>query len=67
MPGEHVGERAWSRDDRNIPLAEIAFRDARQRASDWPWARLLGGEDGYNQALIDHRGVLENFKYHNMR
>ncbi|MGD7708322.1 SIR2 family protein [Microlunatus sp. Y2014] len=67
MPGEYVGERAWSWDDRNVPLAEIAFRDAGQRNSDWPWVRLLGGEAGYDQALIDHRGVLENFKYHNMR
>jgi len=67
MPGEYVGERAWSWDDRNVPLAEIAFRDAGQRNSDWPWVRLLGGEAGYDQALIDHRSVLENFKYHNMR
>lgn len=67
MPGEYVGERAWSWDDRNVPLAEIAFRDSGQRNSDWPWVRLLGGEAGYDQALIDHRGVLENFKYHNMR
>lgn len=67
MPGEYVGERAWSWDDRNIPLAEVAFRDAGQRASDWPWVPLLGGEDGYDQTLIDHRGVLENFKSHNMR
>lgn len=68
MPGEYVGERAWSWDDRKVPLAEIAFRDAGQRASKWPWVRLLGDEeDGYDQALINHRGVLENFKYHNMR
>lgn len=67
MPGEYVGERGWSRDDRNIPLVEIGFRDAGQRSSDWPWVDLLGGDDGYDQALIDHRGVLENFKYHNMR
>lgn len=67
MPGEYVGERAWSWDDRNVPLAEIAFRDAGRRNSDWPWVRLLGGEAGYDRALIDHRGVLENFKYHNMR
>lgn len=67
MPGEYVGERAWSWDDRNVPLAEIAFRDAGQRNTDWPWVRLLGGEARYDQALIDHRSVLENFKYHNMR
>lgn len=66
MSGEYVGERAWSWDDPNVPLVEIAFRDAGQRATDWPWVRLLGGEDAYDQALIDHRGVLENFKYHNM-
>lgn len=67
MPGEYVGERAWSWDDRNVPLAEIAFREARHRAAVWPWVRLLGRDDAYDQALIDHRGVLENFKYHNMR
>ncbi|WP_182049132.1 hypothetical protein [Changpingibacter yushuensis] len=50
-----------------MPLAEIAFRDAGQRIPDWPWVLLLGGEDSYDQALIDHRGVLENFKHHNMR
>ena len=67
MPGEYVGEQGWSWDDRNVPLAEIAFRDAGQRVPDWPWVRLLGGEDSYDQGLIDHRRVLENFKYHNMR
>lgn len=67
MPGEYVGEQGWSWDDRSTPLAEVAFRDAGQSTSDWPWVRLLGGEDGYDQALVDHRGVLENFKRHNMR
>ncbi|MBM7331716.1 hypothetical protein JS562_54090, partial [Agrobacterium sp. S2] len=67
MPGEYVGEQGWSWDDRNVPLAEIAFRDAGQRVPDWPWVRLLGGEDSYDQGLIDHRRVLENFKHHNMR
>lgn len=66
MSGEYVGEQGWSWDDRNVPLVEIAFRDAGQRVSDWPWVPLLGGEDGYDQGLIDHRGMLEGFKYHNM-
>jgi hypothetical protein len=67
MSGEYVGEQGWSWDDRSVPLAEVAFRAAGQRASDWPWVRLLGGEDGYDQALIEHRGVLETFKHHKMR
>lgn len=67
MSGEYVGERGWSWEDRNVPLAEIAFRDTGQRAADWPWIRLLGGDDAYDQALIDHRAVLGNFKYQNMR
>lgn len=66
MPGEYVGERVWSWDDRSIPLVEVAFREAGQRASDWPWEPLLGGGDAYDQALIHHRGVLEKFKYHYM-
>lgn len=66
MSGEYVGEHGWSWEDRNVPLAEIAFRDTGQRAADWPWVRLLGGEDAYDQALVDHRAVLKNFKYHNM-
>lgn len=66
-PGEYVGERAWSWDDRSVPLVEIAFRDAGQRTTNWPWVRFLGGEDAYDQALLDHRGVLEKFKYLNMR
>lgn len=67
MSGEYVGERGWSWDDRTVPLAEIAFRDTGQRTADWPWVRLLGGDDTYDQALINHRTVLENFKHHNMR
>lgn len=66
MSGEYVGERSWSWDDRNVPLAEIGFRDAEQRSLTWPWVQLLGGDDAYDQALIAHRGVLANFKYHNM-
>jgi hypothetical protein len=66
MSGEYVGERGWSWDDRDVPLAEIAFRDAEQRSPTWPWVHLLGGDDAYDQALIAHRGVLENFKRHNM-
>ncbi|MCZ2849809.1 SIR2 family protein [Modestobacter sp. VKM Ac-2978] len=67
MPGEYVGERAWSWDNRNQPLAEVDFRDSGARATDWPWVRLLGGVDAFDQALIEHRSVLENFKYHNIR
>jgi hypothetical protein len=67
MPGEYVGERAWAWDDRDVPLAELAFREAGQRSPHWPWIPLLGGEDFYDQALIDHRAVLEGFKRHNLR
>jgi hypothetical protein len=67
MSGEYVGERGWSCEDRNVAIAEIAFRETGQRAADWAWFRVLGGEDAYDQALIDHRAVLENFKYRNMR
>lgn len=67
MSGEYVGERGWSWEDQNVPLAEITFRETGQRAADWAWFRVLGGEDAYEQALIDHRAVLENLKYPNMR
>lgn len=67
MPGEYVGEQAWSWDDRNIPLGEIAFREAGARDSDWPWISFLGGKDKYEETLVDHRAVLATFKYHNMR
>jgi hypothetical protein len=66
-PGEYVGERNWSWDNRDMPLAEIAFREAGQHALDWPWFALLGGEATYDQTLISHRAVLERFKYHRMR
>lgn len=64
--GEYVGEHSWSWDDRDVPLAEIAFREAGQRAPEWPWASFFGDEAAYDQALIGHRAVLEGFKYHRM-
>lgn len=67
MPGEYLGERAWSWDDPNIPLAEIAFREAAERDADGSWVDFLGGGDKYDKALIDHRSVLEMYKYQNVR
>jgi len=65
-PGEYVGEQRWSWDNRDVPLAEIAFREVGQHAPEWPWVSIFGGEAAYDQALIDHRAVLGRYKYHRM-
>lgn len=66
MPGEYVGETAWSWDDRDVPAAEDAFRAAAQFAIDWPWTDLLGGDANYDKALVDHREILKTYKRYRM-
>lgn len=65
MGGEYVGETGWSLEDRNVPLMEVAFRDAEERAVSWPWYQVLGGEN-YRRTLVEHRSVLQEFKRHRM-
>ncbi|WP_191932085.1 SIR2 family protein [Arthrobacter bussei] len=64
MPGEYVGERAWSRDQQDVPLAELAFREAAGLAHEWPWVEAFGGLDGYEARLVAHREKLSQFKAH---
>lgn len=67
MPGEYVGERAWSRDQRNVPLAELDFREAASLAHQWPWIEAFGGPEDYEKRLVAHREKLSQFKHHDMR
>lgn len=66
MQGEYVGEMAWSWDNRDVPLAEIAFREGGVLRDHWPWIDFLGGEESYEERLVTHRETLARFKYHNM-
>lgn len=61
LSGEYVGQNGWSWDEREVPLAELAFREAAERNRDWPWAEFLDGEN-LDQALIDHREVLKHYR-----
>lgn len=61
LSGEYIGEQGWSWDDRGIPLAELSFREAANRSSDWPWPEFLKAED-IEEALITHREVLKNYR-----
>lgn len=67
MQGEYVGETAWSWQQQDVPLAEIAFREAGELATEWPWIDFLGGESEQDQRLVAHREKLAHFKYHNLR
>lgn len=67
MPGEYVGETGWSWEHRDVPLAEIAFRESGDLSIDWPWNDFLSGEDEPEMRLVAHREKLAQFKYHNMR
>lgn len=67
MQGEYVGETGWSWEDRDVPLAEIAFREAGALRGQWPWIDFLGGAESYERRLVAHRETLARFKYHNMR
>jgi hypothetical protein len=67
MPGEYVGETAWSWNPRNVPLVELAFREAAALSHEWPWIEAFGGPDGYEKRLVEHREELLRFKYHNRR
>ena len=66
LSGEYVGERGWTFTRPSVPHAEIAFRAAGERSRDWPWAERLGGIEGYDSTLVNHRKVLENYQYHRM-
>ncbi|WP_431790979.1 SIR2 family protein [Kocuria palustris] len=64
MPGEYVGETGWSWDQRDVPLAEIGFRESGDLSIDWPWNDFLGGGDEPEMRLVAHREKLAQFKYH---
>lgn len=66
MGGEYLGETGWSWEQRDVPLAEIAFREAGDFSADWPWIDFLGGEGDYEERLVEHRQRLVQFKFHNM-
>lgn len=61
LSGEYVGERQWSWDDHDVPLAELSFREAAVRSQEWPWVEYLGG-DGLDRVLIEHREVLKHYR-----
>lgn len=61
LRGEYVGQRQWSRDDPDVPLAELSFREAAARSQDWPWPEYLGG-DSLDGVLIEHRKVLKHYR-----
>lgn len=61
LSGEYVGERQWSWDDHDVPIAELSFREAAVRSQEWPWAEYLGG-NSLDRALIDHREVLKRYR-----
>ena len=61
MSGEYVGETGWSWEDRDVPFAELAFREAAERSQEWPWADFLDGDD-LDQTLINHREVLKHYR-----
>lgn len=67
LSGEYVGELGWTFGSPRVPHAEVAFREAGKRNSAWPWTKRLGGTDAYEQTLLSHRKVLENYQYHRMR
>ena len=66
MQGEYVGETGWSWERPQVPLAEVAFREAGDLSIDWPWIDFLGGEDEQDERLVAHREKLAQFKYHNL-
>lgn len=59
MTGEYVGDWQWSTEDRDVPLAELAFRAAASRSRDWPWRAYL---PEYDDVLVAHREVLQHYK-----
>lgn len=61
VSGEYVGEGQWSWNDRDVPLVELAFREAADRSRDWPWVDYLGGED-LDQTFLSHREVLKHYR-----
>lgn len=62
LSGEYVGERAWSRGDELIPIAETEFRTAVGRSRDRAWANFLGGDDKFDHVLLVHREVLTPYR-----
>lgn len=57
--GEYVGERQWTYDEDRIPLAEVAYRKARDLSAEWPWDALL--DDELNTELAAYREVLKRW------
>lgn len=61
-PGEFIGERAWSWDDRQVPLAEAAFRSAATTSRRWPWDDFFGGPDKLEQAVASYQELLHYYR-----
>lgn len=62
LSGEYVGERAWSWGDKEVPLAEIAFRKAIERNASQPWTTFLGGANEIDHVLLAHREILKHYR-----
>ncbi len=62
MSGEYVGETSWSENDREVPASEVEFRKISARARSCPWVGFLGGEDSFDQVLINHREILKPYR-----
>ena len=62
-PGEYLLDRAQTSDGQDVPASEIQFQKAVARTGSQVWVDLLGGADHFDQALIDHREVLKQYRH----